>query len=339
MKVIRHPKNPFLQASSKISWQASGIFNPSVVRKNGKFIMLFRATAKTKQLNIRGTEKESWNEWRTSSIGYAESKNGIDFEIRSQPLIRPEYSWEKLGCEDPRISEVNSTYYIFYTAVSLNPNNDRLRVRVAAATTKDFKNVKKHGVVGPNFPDDNDYIKAATLIPEKIGGKTLFLFTYHSDSPQSTIFISKFKNFSSLIKSNNQFWKKFIRNRSAHMLIGPSKKIRRGPEVGATPIKTEKGWLFIYCGESKIKRWTINAVLLDLKNPTKVIGKISQPILKPEKSYERKGIVNAVTFPEGAVVVKDKLYIYYGAADKGICLATVKLQELLDKLLRKKPNN
>ena len=108
--------------------------------------------------------------------------------------------------------------------------------------------------------------------------------------------------------------------------------LHRGPELGAPPIKTEKGWLFIYSAESMSDTWTIAAALTDLDEPHKLIARTSGYILQPSKDYELNGFVPNVTFPSAAVVIDDELYVYYGGADTVIGLATCKLNELLDYL-------
>jgi predicted GH43/DUF377 family glycosyl hydrolase len=75
-------------------------------------------------------------------------------------------------------------------------------------------------------------------------------------------------------------------------------------------------------------------MLLDLDNPTRVIARSPHYILEPETPFEKFGTVNNVVFPTGNVVLGDELFIYYGAADTTICLATVQLNELLKYVLR-----
>jgi predicted GH43/DUF377 family glycosyl hydrolase len=136
-----------------------------------------------------------------------------------------------------------------------------------------------------------------------------------------------------LLKPAKTHWGDLKKNYRRQALLSSPLRYRRGAETGAPPIKTDKGWLLIYCGPAKKKPvWPINAALLDLKDPTKVLAHTGQPILKPEKKEEVRGYVNNVTFPEGAVVVKDKIYVYYGAGDNCIFLATGDVNELLGTL-------
>ena len=108
----------------------------------------------------------------------------------------------------------------------------------------------------------------------------------------------------------------------------------RGNEVGAVPIKTPHGWLFIYSALSTVDdhtEWSISAALLDLHDPRKILANVDH-ILKPERVRDRHGVVSQVAFPEGAVGFGENVYIYYGSGDQGICLAMCDYQELLNHL-------
>jgi predicted GH43/DUF377 family glycosyl hydrolase len=104
--------------------------------------------------------------------------------------------------------------------------------------------------------------------------------------------------------------------------------------AGVPPIKTERGWLIIYHGVSNEKVYSVGAVLLDLKEPNRILGRTKWPILEPEEEYERFGDVNNVVFPTGACIVDGELFVYYGGADKVCCLATADLGVLLDYILQ-----
>lgn len=116
----------------------------------------------------------------------------------------------------------------------------------------------------------------------------------------------------------------------------PFANCKVGP--GVPPIETDYGWLVIFHAvnvdpsrdkngweNSWTKRYTANAMLLDLYDSTKVFGIYKNPILAPEEEYETSsGFRNGVIFPTGAVLDKDELKIYYGAMDSCICLATAR---------------
>ena len=118
------------------------------------------------------------------------------------------------------------------------------------------------------------------------------------------------------------------------MIIGPEQpweawKIGAGPP----PIRTDAGWLLIYHGVDPDLVYRAGAALLNLEQPWKVIARTPQPILEPEEEYEREGDVPNVVFPEGAVIIGDELVIFYGAADKVCCVASVRLDELINHLM------
>jgi len=149
--------------------------------------------------------------------------------------------------------------------------------------------------------------------------------------------IAQFDSLEKVIKPPKGFMADNIDHYQDNVVFEPPEPVYRGAEVGAVPIKTKDGWLFIYCNAntSDHPEWTISAALFDLKDPRKVLAHIEKPILKPETEAELKGVINNVTFPEGAVVVGDELYVYYGSGDQGCCLATCNLEDLMQHLTRK----
>jgi predicted GH43/DUF377 family glycosyl hydrolase len=104
--------------------------------------------------------------------------------------------------------------------------------------------------------------------------------------------------------------------------------------AGTPPIRTKKEWLIIYHGVSADKVYRAGAALLDLKNPTKILGRTKSPILEPKENYERYGDVDNVVFPSGACVIDGVLFVYYGGADKVCCLATAELDAIVDHVLQ-----
>jgi predicted GH43/DUF377 family glycosyl hydrolase len=90
--------------------------------------------------------------------------------------------------------------------------------------------------------------------------------------------------------------------------------------AGTPPIRTKKGWLIIYHGVSADKVYRAGAALLDLKNPTKILGRTKSPILEPKETYERYGDVDNVVFPSAACVIDGVLFVYYGGPTKYVVL-------------------
>lgn len=320
----RYPKNPILTADKNIPWEAGSVLNPNVLKKGKIFHLFYRATNDLERNKIGSY---------VSSIGYASSSDGVNFFKRKTPLIKPTEKYEiGLGCEDARVTKINDTYFIFYTAVE--GFDASKKVRIALATTKDLKKVIRHGIVGPK----GSASKAAVLFPEKVGGKYLLLYTWEADRPISTIMLKEMNSLKEITNPSQNSFGENLENFDDNFFLQPFKGSFRGPEVGAVPIKTPKGWLVVYCGAAVGKKiWTIDALLLDLHNPRKIIGIAPKPILSPQADSELKGVVNNVTFPSGAAIVKDELYVYYGSGDQGCCLATCKLDKLLTYLLKNPP--
>jgi len=109
--------------------------------------------------------------------------------------------------------------------------------------------------------------------------------------------------------------------------------------VSAPPIETREGWILLYHFVTRAQRhdpqfhYDTSAALLDIDDPTRVIARRKTPLLEPEMSYEREGQVANVVFPCGAVVIHDRLFVYYGGADTVIGVATISLPDLLESLM------
>ena len=182
-------------------------------------------------------------------------------------------------------------------------------------------------------PPSKVYIwgKDVVLFPKKINGKYALL---HRILPN--IHIAFFKNFKDLTKD---YWRNHFKNIDKYILI-PQKYWFETRTLGAgcPPIETDKGWLLIYHAVQFSRKGNVYraaAALLDKKDPRKVIGRLKKPLFSPEKKWELKGDVNNVVFPTGTALFGEKLYIYYGAADKRIAVASVNLNSLLDELLKR----
>ncbi len=305
--VIRHKRNPIITLHD-MPFPCNTVFNAGAAKYKDEYILLIR---------VEGLEGKSF-------FALARSKNGFDFDIEEAPVMEPAQEipfsiYEKRGIEDPRITKIDDTYYILYTAYSVHGP------RLGLAKTPDFKKFERIALVSQ--PENKD----AVLFPKKIGGRYV-RFDRPSTSAGADIWISYSEDLvhwgdsQVVMETRPSFW--------------DSKKIG----AGAPPIETDKGWLEIYHGvkgTSGGNIYRLGCALFDLKDPSKKIGRSKVPVLAPRKYYERTGDVPNVVFTCGAVPEADKgeIKIYYGASDTCICVATAKIEDLIESALSgvKKP--
>jgi len=240
-----------------------------------------------------------------SHIRVARSSNGTDFIIEDGAFIFPDNRYELFGCEDPRITRIDGKYYINYSSVS------NLGISTSLACTTDFRHVEKLGVI--YAPDNRD----VCLFPEKING---YYWSLHRPAPlhfgAPEIWLAKSPDL--IHWGDHQLLADRTDNAWEQMKIGG----------GAPMIKTDKGWLQIYHGVDKSQRYCLGAILIDNNDPGKVIARSQQPIVEPKETYEVEDLFYNVVFCCGAIIKDDVLHIYYGAADKVMALATIKLNDL-----------
>ncbi len=101
-----------------------------------------------------------------------------------------------------------------------------------------------------------------------------------------------------------------------------------------TPIKINEGWVVIYHGVSVDRVYSLGVALLDSEHPEQVLYRSKEHILGPKEDYERFGKVPNVVFSCGNVIIDDRLFLYYGAADSVVCVATISMDELLALIRR-----
>ena len=315
--VKRSRENPIFIPDPHVEWQAAAAHNPCVVRHDGKVHMLYRAVSLKRQ--VGGMEAE------VSSVGHAESDDGIRFGEGSR-LIAPEHDWEQFGCEDPRATEFEGRFYVFYTAVR---EFSAEGIKVAVAVTKDLETIEEKHLVTPFNA------KAMALFPERIGGKIAAILTVNTDHPPAKVCIALFDRIEDLW--SEEYWNKWYADLGAHVLAIEENGQKDQIEVGSAPLKTKDGWLifysYIYDYFSPPAIFGVQAVLLDLENPMKIVGEVKRPFLVPEEEYEYYGRVPHIVFPSGALIQKQDVYLYYGAADTVSCVAILPLDVLLERLV------
>jgi len=322
--VNRSPNNPILSPVREHPWEAAAAFNGCPIMKGKKMMMVYRAMSEPDLL------KEP--HIRTSVIARADSKDGFHFENRAV-LVSPDADYDQFGCEDPRVTKIGSTYYIFYTALGGYPYSAD-NIKVAVALSKDLSKITEKHLVTPFNA------KAMALFPQKVNGKLAALLTVNTDRKPSELCYAEFEKAEDIWSP--EYWTKWYENLDSHKI-----QVRRRPEdhieLGAPPLLTDKGWLVVY---SHIQRYGksdqvfgIETVLLDKDDPKKVIGNTKGPIMVAEEYYEHTGQVAHVIFPSGALIRDERLEIYYGAADTHCAVASVPLGNLLESMVVDFGNN
>jgi predicted GH43/DUF377 family glycosyl hydrolase len=314
----RSEENPILIPMSENTWEADGAFNGCPVHDGNKIHFVYRA--------VSAPQKISGFELPLSTIGYAFSNDGIHFKNRHQ-FIKPEYDWEQFGCEDPRVTKMNGKFYIFYTALSTFPFCSTC-IKVGAAITNDFKKIKEKHLVTP-FNS-----KAMSLFPEKVAGRYAVVLSVNTDLPPTRIAVAYFDREEQIWSPT--YWEGWYSLLNDN-IIPLERSSKDHIEAGAPPIKTKYGWLLIY---SYIQNYFsppavfgIEAALLDINNPQRIIARTDKPLIVPQEEYEKYGKVPNIVFPTGALVKDGILHIYYGAADTTCAVATCKLDTLLEDML------
>jgi predicted GH43/DUF377 family glycosyl hydrolase len=325
----RFARNPILRPEPKNSWEARAVFNPAALYEGGKIHILYRAIGDTD----------------VSVLGYASSSDGLHIDERlDKPAYVPREPFEGVnppypqtaaakpgiyvsggggmgGCEDPRITRIDDRVYITYVAYDgRNPP----RVALSSIHIDDFLarrwNWKKPVLISPPHIVD----KNACILPEKINGKYVI---FHRVYPNILIDFVDDLDFDGRTRWLTGQYEIPVRALSSEW---DSHKVGAGPP----PLKTKYGWLLIYqaVGCNDGYRYKIGAMLLDLKDPTKVLARSRKPILEPNAWYENDGWKAGVVYPCGAALIKDRLFIYYGGADTVVNVASVKLNGFLEEL-------
>jgi len=323
MIVKRYEHNPILEPDSSQAWEAHAVFNGCPIIKDGKTYLFYRA------VSLPHYHTNTRSNFMVSDIGIAESENGYDYTNRRK-YISPEQEWEKYGCEDPRVTKLDDKYYITYTALGSWPPNANT-IKVGVAVSNDLAHIESKHLVTPFNA------KAMSLFPEKINGKVWAILSVDTDNPPSHISLAELDRVEDLWSES--YWNAWYIKKDEHVL-----QLKYGQkdhvEAGAPPIKTEHGWLVFY---SHIRNYFtpnpvfgVDAVLLDLNDPRKIIGQTDVPLLVPDEYYEKYGTVPNVVFPTGALL-KDPhtVTLFYGSADTTCSVADIDLPLLIDKFIKK----
>ncbi|HET8581507.1 MAG TPA: hypothetical protein VFL98_03535 [Candidatus Paceibacterota bacterium] len=308
--VARAPENPIIVPDAAHPWRARDVMNAAAFDLDGEVQILFRAMSPD----------------NTSTVGLATSKDGIHIDtVSDEPIYVPRADFEQKrggaggnsGCEDPRAIPIGRTLYMLYTSYdgASVPRVALTSIPLAAFRARDFSQWSMPVRISPSGIDDKD----AAIIPKPIDGKYLVLHRINSMICMDC--------FNDLSLSEHAITRaiEILRPRD-----GTWEALKVG--IAGPPVATRRGWLLFYHAVGDDRTYRISAALLDANDPTRVIARLAEPLLVPEKQWEKEGEVPNVVFSCGQVVRRDTIFLYYGGADKVLGVATLSLKDLLDRL-------
>jgi beta-1,2-mannobiose phosphorylase / 1,2-beta-oligomannan phosphorylase len=319
-RLKRFYKNPIIVPNALNEWESEATFNPAALYDDGKVHLLYRAVGKG----------------GFSCLGYASTKDGFTIEeTLSEPAYYPTQAFEGVhtrpkhrtdlyksgagwgGCEDPKLTAIDDTVYLTYVAYS---GYSHPRIALSSIGREDFRKkdwkwkepvlISEPGVVN----------KSGCILPEMVKGKYVI---FHRVFPHILI------DYRDNLKFDDGKWL----DAKARISTRPGMWDSRKLSIGATPIKTDTGWLVIYhaVDDRDDTRYKVGAMILDSEDPSKVLYRTSRPILEPDRHYENDG-KPGVVYPCGAVVLDNELFVYYGGGDKVVCCATARLNRFVDDI-------
>jgi predicted GH43/DUF377 family glycosyl hydrolase len=273
-------------------WESAGTFNPSVVLRDGKIIMLYRAQDKG----------------GTSRLGYAESTDGIHFARRQEPVLSPEEDYEKDGgVEDPRLVRFGDTYYLTYTGYN------KKDAQLCLAISQDLIHWERKGVILPAYKGrwNVRWTKSGAIVPEKIAAK--YWMYYLGTTPD--------KNDQMGLASSTDLLHWTDATDAPVLPVRAGKFDSRVAEPGPAPIMTPKGIVLIFNGADDKLVYRTGVAVFDRNDPQVLISRTEDGIFAPEKSWEKVGQVPNVVFVEGMVRQSERYLFYYGGADANVGVA------------------
>lgn len=323
---IKKRETPILTAAD-LPYPSSLVFNAGVIKYRGEYVMIFRNDYGADQYAYETLGKR----FAGTGVGIARSKNGVDgWRVEPQMLLDsndPSMDLELQRFYDPRIVQIEDRLLLCLAA------DTRHGVcGVIAALSDDLKTCR---VLSTTAPDNRNLV----LFPEKIGGEYVRLErpmpVYSRGKDRFDIWISR--------SPDLVYWGQ------SRLLLGVEDVPWANNKIGptASPVKTDRGWLTLFHAVDRDetrgkngwetawkKRYTAGLMLLDLKDPSKVLSVYQQPLLAPELPMEtEEGFRQNVIFPCAMVPEEDgTVKIYYGASDTCVCLAEAKIDDLLSLL-------
>ncbi|MEP7195919.1 MAG: pesticidal protein Cry7Aa [Saprospiraceae bacterium] len=327
---------------TSLGFENEGVLNPAIIQDGEELHLYYRAV----------------RTGNYSTIGYCRLDGPINVINRMElPVLFPQAEYESHGVEDPRVSKIDGIYYLTYTAYDgINASGAYATTEVLPCfekkgqltpliTYEDFRRLaESKGLINEKYlrfngqhinQSEQKYLlwdKNIVFFPRRIQGKLVFLHRIKPDIQIVSVF--------NLTELTPGFWEEYFLHLNEYIVMEP--KFHHEISYigsGCPPIETKLGWLMIYHGVHDTAtgyKYVVCASLLDLENPVVEIARLPKPLFSPEYDYEITGYVNNVCFPTGTALFGDELYIYYGAADKQIAVASLSLSSLLENLMLNK---
>ena len=290
-KLERVSRQPVLSPKGS-GFESAGTFNPAVVRAGSKYVMLYRAQDRS----------------GASSLGYAESTDGIRFVRAGQPVLVPEASYEKGGgVEDPRLVRIGNLWYLTYTAYN------KKDAQLALATSRDLKHWDRRGVILPAYKGrwNVNWTKSGAILDQKVNGHFWMYFMADAKGNPNQMGVAYSDD---LVHWTEALDHPVLPNR-------PGKFDSKVTEPGPPPVLTREGILLIYNGADDNLVYRTGWAIFDRKNPARLLARSDRPLLQPQEEWEKAGQVPNVVFVEGLVRNGAEWLFYYGGADKYVGVA------------------
>ncbi len=334
--------------TKEYSFQAAALFNPSIVphpdqtglqKGEQRFVMSLRATGEghissiifnTGIVDAKGLvtldessgyfsvlKKDDKQIQQNSEIKTAEElKEFLDTNYDlisdsnislSEKVIFPSSKYERMGMEDLRLVKFDdkgkSCYYGTYTAY------DGKNIKTMLLETNDFNSFRVRSLHGNAIND-----KGMALFPEKVNGR--FVKCSRQGSELLSIMFSdnlyRWENYQLLLEPKYEW--EFVQMGNC-----------------GSPIKTDGGWLLLTHGVGAMRKYVISAILLDLNDPSKIIGRLDKPMIVADEE-EREGYVPNVVYTCGMLQHEKLLIIPYAISDTATVFATVEIEEILNEM-------
>lgn len=321
-KLIKPEHNPILEPHCTNIWETEAVFNPAALYFNNRIHLLYRA------LGPDGA----------SRIGYASGTDGICFPERlpypiytysENPLLHHPHHIKKYhpglyasgggwgGCEDPRAVTIDDKIYLTFSAFN---GWDSMRIGMISVkkehVIRKWWNWSKVTYLSPLGEVHKNWV----LFPERINGKVALLTSItphiqisYAENPEDFATM----NLPRIFRQRKDWgtWEGHVRG------------------AGPPPLNTPQGWLVLYHANPKHdgSRYELGALLLDRKDPTKILAHSKQPVLSPHAWYENEG-KPGIVYATGAIIKDGTLFVYYGGGDRVVCVGSAPLTEFLHDL-------